>query len=103
MENLFPLKSSYKIYTVSCLSFLIVKIPGLLPLAGQRRDAALAAYRAGSGGSLTAVLEARRAEIDTQAERLRIELDIARLWAQLNYLMPPDDASAPPATARSPQ
>ena len=75
----------------------------LLPLAGQRRDAALAAYRAGSGGSLTAVLEARRAEIDTQAERLRIELDIARLWAQLNYLMPPGDASAPPATARSPQ
>jgi outer membrane protein TolC len=59
----------------------------LLPLAGERARAALAAYR-GGGGSLAAVLEARRAEIDTRMERLRLELEGARLWAQLNYLIP---------------
>ena len=59
----------------------------LLPLAGERTRAALAAYRGGSG-SLAAVLEARRAEIDTRMERLRLELEGARLWAQLNYLIP---------------
>jgi outer membrane protein TolC len=59
----------------------------LLPLAGERTRAALAGYRGGSG-SLSTVLEARRAEIDTRIERLRLELGGARLWAQLNYLIP---------------
>ncbi len=59
----------------------------LLPLATQRTLAAVAAYR-GASGSLTAVLEARRGEIDTRMERLRLEMDAARLWAQLNYLAP---------------
>lgn len=59
----------------------------LLPLAAQRIDAALAAYRGGTG-SLTAVLEARRAQIDTRLERLRLEQDAAHLWAQLNFLVP---------------
>lgn len=59
----------------------------LLPLATERTRAAIAAYRGGSG-PLTAVLEARRAEIDTRMERLRLEMDAARLWAQLNYLVP---------------
>ncbi len=57
----------------------------LLPLNRQRNEAALSAYRA-NNGSLAAVLEARRAEIDTRIERLRIEMDIARLWAQLAFL-----------------
>jgi len=61
----------------------------LLPLAAERTRAALAAYRGGSG-TLGAVLEARRAEIDTRIERLRLEMDAARLWAQLNYLVPAD-------------
>lgn len=74
----------------------------LLPLSAQRSAAALAAYRAGSV-DLTAVLQARRAELDAQSERLRIEWDIARLWAQLNYLMPPGDDRAPPMALRSPQ
>ncbi len=59
----------------------------LLPLATERTRAAIAAYR-GGGGPLTAVLDARRGEIDTRMERLRLEMDAARLWAQLNYLVP---------------
>ena len=59
----------------------------LLPLAAERTRASLAAYR-GASGSLTSVLEARRGEIDTRMERLRLEMDAARLWAQLNYLVP---------------
>jgi outer membrane protein TolC len=62
----------------------------LIPLTTQRTQAALAAYR-GGGGSLTAVLEARRAEIDTRMERLRLEMETAGLWAQLEYLVPPGD------------
>lgn len=59
----------------------------LLPLAGERIRAALAAYRGGTG-PLGGVLDARRGEIDTRMERLRLEMETARLWAQLNYLIP---------------
>ena len=59
----------------------------LIPLAVERKRATLAAYRGGSG-LLSAVLEARRGEIDTRLERLRLEMDAARRWAQLNYLVP---------------
>ncbi|HKX42584.1 MAG TPA: TolC family protein [Burkholderiaceae bacterium] len=59
----------------------------LLPLATERTRAAMAGYRAGTG-PLSAVLEARRGEIDTRLERLRLEMEAARLWAQLNYLVP---------------
>jgi outer membrane protein TolC len=63
-----------------------------LPLATQRSEAALASYRAGSG-PLTAVLDARRGELELRTERLRIELDRARIWAQLNYLLPSHDGA----------
>jgi len=69
----------------------------LLPLAADRIDAAVAAYRGGTG-SLTAVLEARRSQIDTRLERIRLEQEAARLWAQLNFLVP-----AGHGTAESPQ
>lgn len=59
----------------------------LLPLAADRTRAALAGYRGGTV-NLSAVLDARRAEIDTRLERLRLDLETARLWAQLNYLIP---------------
>jgi len=59
----------------------------LLPLASDRTHAALAAYRGGTA-PLAAVLDARRAEIDTRMEQLRIEMEAARRWAQLNYLVP---------------
>ena len=58
-----------------------------IPLAQERTRAALAAYR-GSSGALAAVLEARRGEIDTRMERQRLEMETARLWAQLHYLTP---------------
>jgi outer membrane protein TolC len=64
----------------------------LLPLATQRSEAALASYRAGSG-PLTAVLDARRGELEVRIERLRIEMDRARIWAQLNYLLPSHDGA----------
>jgi outer membrane protein TolC len=59
----------------------------LLPLAAQRIDAALAAYGGGTG-TLSSVLEARRAQIDTRLERIRLEQEAAHLWAQLNFLLP---------------
>jgi outer membrane protein TolC len=72
----------------------------LLPLASQRSEAALASYRAGAG-PLTAVLDARRSEVDVRMERLRIERDQARIWAQLNYLLPSHDgAQAKPEATR---
>ena len=70
----------------------------LLPLAQDRTRAALAAYRGGSG-ALTAVLDARRNEIDVQLERLQLERDVARLWAQLNYLIPAGHDAVPPQDA----
>ncbi len=68
----------------------------LIPLASERTRAALAAYRGGAG-SLTTVLEARRGEIDARMERLRLAMDTARLWAQLNYLNPEEHGDAPVA------
>lgn len=59
----------------------------LIPLAAERTRAALAAYRGGRG-TLAAVLEARRMEIDTRLERLRIEMETAGLWVELEYLIP---------------
>ena len=64
----------------------------LIPLASERTRAALAAYRGGAG-PLSAVLEARRMEIDTRADRLRLETETATLWAQLEYLIPPEHAA----------
>jgi outer membrane protein TolC len=73
----------------------------LIPLTSERTRAALAAYRGGAG-SLTTVLEARRSEIDARMERLRLAMDTARLWAQLNYLNPEGHSDAPiAATVRS--
>ncbi|MFZ2651931.1 MAG: TolC family protein [Burkholderiaceae bacterium] len=65
----------------------------LIPLAGERTRAALAAYRGGSG-ALAAVLEARRMEIDMRLDRLRLETDTAGLWARLEYLIPPEQDAA---------
>ena len=59
----------------------------LLPLTSERTRAVATAYRSNTG-TLGAVLEARRAEIDTRVERQRLEMDTARLWAQLSYLIP---------------
>lgn len=57
------------------------------PLATQRVDAALAAYRGGREG-LGTVLQARRDALNLALERLALERDTAGLWAQLEYLLP---------------
>jgi len=59
----------------------------LLPLARDRTQAVLAAYRGGKG-SLNDVLAARRNEIEVRIQALQLETDSARLWAQLNFLLP---------------
>lgn len=64
----------------------------LIPLAAERTRAALAAYRGGHG-ALAGVLEARRSEIDTRVERLRIEMETAGLWVELEYLIPSEGES----------
>lgn len=65
----------------------------LLPVARNRTAAALTAYRGGKG-DLSAVLAARREEIDARLQLLSLELGVARLWAQLAHLVA-DPAIAP--------
>ena len=57
----------------------------LLPLATQRTEATLAAYR-GVKASLADVLVARRNEIEVRLQALALEADAARAWAQLAFL-----------------
>jgi len=57
----------------------------LLPLAAQRRDAALAAYRGGTG-TLAAVLEARRGELDARLTLIQQEQSAAKAWAWLQFV-----------------
>jgi outer membrane protein TolC len=58
----------------------------ILPLARDRAELALAAYRGGRG-ELAPVLEARRAETEVELSRLAAELERGRAWARLNYLL----------------
>jgi outer membrane protein TolC len=53
----------------------------------------LAAYRGGTG-TLATVLDARRNEITTRMERLRLELETARLWARLNFQTPAEHSAS---------
>jgi len=59
----------------------------LVPLARERTQAVLAAYRGGKG-SLNDVLAARRNEIEVRMQALQLEMETARLWAQINFLLP---------------
>ncbi len=65
------------------------------PLAAQRVDAALAAYRGGREG-LGPVLQARRDALNLSLERLTLERETAGLWAQLEYLIPDTTAGVTP-------
>jgi outer membrane protein TolC len=58
-----------------------------IPLARERTLAALADYRGGKG-ELAPVLEARRSEIETRSAHLQATAEMARAWAQLNFLLP---------------
>jgi outer membrane protein TolC len=59
----------------------------IVPLASARAEATLAAYRGGKA-SQGDVLAARRAELEARLQALTLESETARLWAQLNYLIP---------------
>jgi outer membrane protein TolC len=61
----------------------------LLPLAAERSKAALAGYQGGKAG-ITDLLLARRSETDMQLQAVQLEMDTARVWAQLNFLIPAD-------------
>ena len=65
----------------------------LIPLAAERTVAATVAYGSGTG-TLTAVLDARFAEIDTRIDALDLEMETAALWAGINYLIPADHSAA---------
>lgn len=59
----------------------------LLPLARERAQLALAAYRGGQG-SLASALEARRAEIELRLQQLQLAAEQGRAYAQLLYFLP---------------
>jgi len=59
----------------------------LIPLAAERSRAALAAYQGGRA-SLTDVLLARRNETEVRMQAVQLEMETARVWAQLNFLSP---------------
>jgi outer membrane protein TolC len=59
----------------------------LLPLAAERSKAALAGYQGGRTG-ITDLLLARRNETDVRMQAVQLGMDTARLWAQLNFLIP---------------
>lgn len=59
----------------------------LLPLAGERSAAVLAAYRGGKA-SLADLLAARRNETEAGLRALQLRIETARAWAQLNSLFP---------------
>jgi outer membrane protein TolC len=56
----------------------------LVPIAQQRVEASLAAYRGGLQ-NLSAVLDARRAEVDARLSIIDLQRDAARVWAQLRF------------------
>ena len=59
----------------------------LLPLTKQRTEAIVTAYR-GAKATLAEVLAARRSEIDVRMQALQLEMEAARVWAQINFLIP---------------
>jgi len=72
----------------------------LVPLAGERTRAVLAAYRGGKA-SLNDVLAARRNEIEVRMQALQLEMETARLWAQISFLFPNEAAARHASTAMS--
>ena len=59
----------------------------LVPLARQRTQATLVAYRGGKA-SLADVLAARREESEAQMQSVEMERDAARIWARLEFALP---------------
>ena len=59
----------------------------VIPAATQRTEATVAAYGGGRSG-LDEVMAARRAEFEARLQALQVELEVARLWAKLEFLLP---------------
>jgi len=70
----------------------------LVPLARERTQATLAAYEGGKASS-GELLMARRNQIDVRMQALQLEMETARLWAQLEFLIP--DENVIPAGLRA--
>ena len=64
----------------------------LIPLSKERSRATVTAYQGGKT-ALSDVLLGRRNETDVRLQALQLEMDTARLWAQLNFLFPEDTSS----------
>lgn len=62
----------------------------LLPLARERAQLALAAYRGGQG-PLAGALEARRVEIELRLQQLQLAAEQGRAYAQLLYFLPQEN------------
>jgi outer membrane protein, heavy metal efflux system len=58
----------------------------LVPLSREAAAAALAAYRAGRG-NLIAALDARRMAVEARFEEVQTQAELARAWANLNFLV----------------
>lgn len=74
----------------------------LVPLAGSRSAAVLAAYRGGKA-TLAETLAVQRNELDVRLQALQLEADTAKLWAQLNFLYPTGMAMLPPVSQEGKQ
>ncbi len=59
----------------------------LIPLSREAAAAALAAYRSGRG-NLAAALDARRTALETRFADVQTQAELARAWANLNFLVP---------------
>lgn len=68
----------------------------LIPLAQDRVEAELAAYRGGKAG-LGEVLATRREVLDVRLQALQVEEEVARNWARLSFLFPEEGGAVPPA------
>lgn len=71
----------------------------LIPLAKQRSDASLTGYRSGKS-DLAATLLARRDEVEARMQALTVEMETARAWAQLNFLIPDPNPTGPQPTEK---
>ena len=70
----------------------------LIPLANQRTDTTVTAYRGGKS-DLAEVLNARRDQIELNIQALQFEASVARTWAELNFLFPIEDYTHHDVTA----
>ena len=73
----------------------------LIPLATQRVQASLTAYRTGKA-DLASTLLARRDEVDARMQALTVEMETALAWARLDFLIPNPDSHMPAHSQEQP-